>query len=322
MTNFKKNNTASNNDPEAGVDINSQFSDFRNNLGNFKEELKKWEQENNRSIHNSILKLKEYQKLLSDISKEFSQNSSDQKNNEGPLSFLSLKSSDQNKILNQWKSLRNELKKSSSEYYQWEKEMQMQHLKNEQETISSVIGNLGQLNKALHGSAEFNKLLAISQASIQTYENAVLAYADGLKLGGPVVGAIEAAAAIAAGLAQVAAISSVKLPGFFEGGYTGNGSENNIAGFVHGKEYVIPNAVMQMPESKPLVESLEYLRGHGPSLSAPLGGNTNVNIDYDLLASKLAHSISKSMQAQPVIFSLKAHDEFIRKSGYKGSKTN
>ena len=52
--------------------------------------------------------------------------------------------------------------------------------------------------------------LAIAEATISTYKAAQAAYAQGMEWGGPVVGAIMAATAVAAGMARVAAPSRAR----------------------------------------------------------------------------------------------------------------
>lgn len=84
------------------------------------------------------------------------------------------------------------------------------------------------------------KAAAIAQAIIDTYKSANAAYAAmaGIPYVGPALGAAAAAGAIAAGMANVQAIQS-QGEGFKVGGYTGNIGVNEVAGVVHGKEYVM-----------------------------------------------------------------------------------
>ena len=56
------------------------------------------------------------------------------------------------------------------------------------------------------GVYQLYQALAIAEATISTYKAAQAAYAQGMEWGGPVVGAIMAATAVAAGMARVAAI--------------------------------------------------------------------------------------------------------------------
>ncbi len=83
------------------------------------------------------------------------------------------------------------------------------------------------------------KTFAIAQATMDTYASAVAAYKSvvGIPYIGPVLAPIAAAAAIAAGLAQIAAIRS---QGFMSGGYTGDGAPGEVAGAVHRGEWVMP----------------------------------------------------------------------------------
>lgn len=78
---------------------------------------------------------------------------------------------------------------------------------------------------ALQGSenkkqASIGKAAAIAQATISTYLAATQAFAamSGIPIVGPVLGGVAAAAAIAAGMAQVSAIKSQPLPGYAFGG--------------------------------------------------------------------------------------------------------
>ena len=71
------------------------------------------------------------------------------------------------------------------------------------------------------GVYQLYQALAIAEATISTYKAAQAAYAQGMEWGGPVVGAIMAATAVAAGMARVAAIKSTPLKGFAFGGLIG-----------------------------------------------------------------------------------------------------
>ncbi|MWP63113.1 tape measure protein [Gilliamella sp. Pas-s25] len=94
--------------------------------------------------------------------------------------------------------------------------------------------------------ARIGKAAAIAQAVINTYQAANAAYAAmaGIPYVGPALGATAAAAAIAAGMANVAAIRS-QPTGFMTGGYTGDIARDQIAGVVHGQEFVMNAAATQ-----------------------------------------------------------------------------
>lgn len=88
--------------------------------------------------------------------------------------------------------------------------------------------------------ARIGKAAAIANAIVNTYESATGAYAAmaSIPMVGPALGAAAAAAAIAAGMANVAQIRSQQT-GFMSGGYTGNGGTSEVAGVVHGREFVM-----------------------------------------------------------------------------------
>ena len=106
---------------------------------------------------------------------------------------------------------------------------------------SSFFGNLAALQKSGNKKmAAVGKAAAIAQAMISTYQSAASAYAAmaSIPYVGPALGAAAAAAAIAAGLANVQQIRSQNA-GFKDGGYTGSIGVNEVAGVVHGREYVM-----------------------------------------------------------------------------------
>ena len=108
-------------------------------------------------------------------------------------------------------------------------------------TASNFFGQLSQLQKSKNSElARIGKAAAIAQAIIQTYTAATSAYAAmaSIPYVGPALGAAAAAAAVAAGMANVAAIRS-QSTGYKDGGYTGSIGVNEVAGVVHGREYVM-----------------------------------------------------------------------------------
>jgi hypothetical protein len=101
-------------------------------------------------------------------------------------------------------------------------------------SISSTLGTVQGLFK--ENTAAF-KVIAIAQATIDTYKSAVSAYAAGLSIGGPaglVAGPVAAGAAVAAGLLNVAKISGAK---FQRGGVARGAShaQGGIPGIVAGQ---------------------------------------------------------------------------------------
>jgi hypothetical protein len=115
---------------------------------------------------------------------------------------------------NNYQQLIDEQKKKNEEAIQNEKLSQEARV----QIAQSVLGSLMALNDAFAGSSEKdrrrafnrNKALGIAQATIQTYQSATAAYASQLTVptpDAPIRAGIAAAAAITAGLAQIAVIS-------------------------------------------------------------------------------------------------------------------
>ena len=115
--------------------------------------------------------------------------------------------------------------------------------------------------------AKVGKAAAIAQAIVNTYQSANAAYASmaGIPYIGPALGAAAAAAAITSGMANVAAIRS-QSTGFMKGGYTGNLARTQVAGLVHGQEFVMNASATQRIG----VNNLEALqRGDMSSIQVP-----------------------------------------------------
>jgi hypothetical protein len=107
---------------------------------------------------------------------------------------------------------------------------------------SEFFGNLATLQNSSNSKmARVGKAAAIAQAVISTYQSATQAYAamSGIPYIGPALGAAAAAAAIVAGLANVAQIRAQPVGGYADGGYTGPGGKYQVAGVVHAGEGVL-----------------------------------------------------------------------------------
>jgi len=104
----------------------------------------------------------------------------------------------------------------------------------ERQKVDAISNLTGALADVLHEDTAGYKILASAEALMNTYLAATAAYASGAKIN-PVFGAISAAAAVVAGLANVARINSIE---FAEGGYTGDGAKMQPAGIVHAGEVV------------------------------------------------------------------------------------
>jgi DNA repair exonuclease SbcCD ATPase subunit len=86
--------------------------------------------------------------------------------------------------------------------------------KTKQETVAAVGDAFGNLSKIVGEDTKAGKAFAIAKTTIDTYSSAVAAYRAlaGIPVVGPALGAIAAAAAVAAGIANVKKIVSVQVP--------------------------------------------------------------------------------------------------------------
>lgn len=126
----------------------------------------------------------------------------------------------------------------------------------EKEKLAFIAQTLGQSAALFEEDTVAYKGLASAQALINTYLAATAAFASGAKIN-VAVGAIAAAVAVAAGLANVAKINDIE---FAEGGYTGDGGKYQPAGIVHRGEYVVPQSVVKSPAAQYHLGSLETMR--------------------------------------------------------------
>ena len=152
------------------------------------------------------------------------------------------------------------------------------------QTAQSFLGNIANLqNSNSKKMARIGKAAAIAQAVINTYQSATSAYAAmaGIPYVGPALGVAAAAAAVAAGMANVQAIRKQNVSGYMNGGYTGNGGIGDVAGFVHGQEYVMD----AQTTSNIGVDNLDALRrgqmSLTPTKSSEKQGSTVLNVSIE-----------------------------------------
>lgn len=142
-----------------------------------------------------------------------------------------------------------------------EAEASRQKQKMEEEGIVKSIALLAQLFPQFKG-------IALAQAIIATYENA------NKQLGLPFpLNIIAMGATIAAGLANVAKILEI-TPTYEAGGYTGDGSTNDIAGIVHRGEIVFESPIAR--SNKPELLALRTALQQGATVQG-LMMNSNDN---------------------------------------------
>lgn len=162
-----------------------------------------------------------------------------------------------------------EFEKKATELY-----VQQQNLR-----LSVATSTLSNIASALDRESAAYKVIASLNALINTYRAANAALATGSEIN-PVFGIISAAAAVAAGLANVAKINGIE---FWEGGYTGQGSRLEPAGIVHKGEYVVPKWQVENTQYSHHLAALESGRSRGYAdgglVSAGIVGSANGNID-------------------------------------------
>ena len=106
--------------------------------------------------------------------------------------------------------------------------------------------------------------MQVMQAIAQTATSAINAYSSAAAV--PVVGfvlaPIAAAAAVAAGMLQVEAIKkqqeAASAQGYAKGGFTPDGSKDEVAGVVHKGEWVASQELLQSPVARPMIDALDY----------------------------------------------------------------
>ncbi len=105
------------------------------------------------------------------------------------------------------------------------------------ENMKSFTGDMASAMKELYstGLAEsrgvYNmfQALSVAETTISTYKAAQEAYAKGVQMGGVVIGAVWAAAAVAAGMGRIAAIRNTKPKGYAFGGLIGGADRGERA---------------------------------------------------------------------------------------------
>lgn len=154
--------------------------------------------------------------------------------------------------------------------------------------INATVGILGSISSLFDQQSEEYKAFATFQTVISTYSAAQKAYEAAFippTVASPALGAAYVAAAIAQGLANVAAIHGVE---FAEGGWTGPGSKYQVAGVVHADEYVAPKHIVNSPAAQPHISALENMRLRG---YADGGFVTNQNISATQQALIMANAV-------------------------------
>jgi hypothetical protein len=140
--------------------------------------------------------------------------------------------------------------------------------------------------------------MQIIQAVSQTAINALSAYGSAAQV--PVIGyilaPIAAAMAIASGAMQIATIKKQKqaseAQGYSEGGFTPDGQKNEAVGVVHAGEWVASQRLTKNPQTRPLLEALDYAQRNNTIGSIRMS---------DVSRSITAPILSASQQQAPTI---------------------
>lgn len=148
--------------------------------------------------------------------------------------------------------------------------------------VANTFGTIASLqnseNKKL---AKIGQAAAIAQAIMNTYTGATAAYASAAAIPyvGYIMAPIAAAGAVAAGMANVAAIRS-QGTGYYSGGFTGAGNPTEFAGWAHKNEYVFDHK-----STNDLgVSNLEALRNGSAEIKyrgEQTGNNTGVSVNIE-----------------------------------------
>lgn len=108
----------------------------------------------------------------------------------------------------------------------------------------------------------------------------------------------------AAGVATVAAQKIPDVPPLVQykkGGFTGYGDDDEVAGVVHKKEYVVPAKVVGSPSAERHIAALEQMRNRGyqsGGFVAPANSSSVTGFDYDKLTAALVDAISSLPPSQ------------------------
>lgn len=103
----------------------------------------------------------------------------------------------------------------------------------------------------------------LAQAVAQTAMNAIMAYGSVVQIPivGPILAVAAAAAALAAGAIQIAAIKkqhAAQAAGYYEGGFTGGTAYHREAGVVHQGEFVANHQAVRNPALLPLLQLIDH----------------------------------------------------------------
>lgn len=139
--------------------------------------------------------------------------------------------------------------------------------------------------------------MQVIQALAQTAQNALSAYgsAAAVPIIGYILAPIAAGMAVAAGMLQVAAIKkqqqASEAQGYSEGGFTPAGRKDEAVGVVHAGEWVASQKLVNNPQTRPLLEALDYAQR-----TNTVGSLTAADVSRSITAPIVAVSQESSRQ--------------------------
>ena len=141
--------------------------------------------------------------------------------------------------------------------------------------------------------------MQVIQAVAQTATNALNAYGSAAQV--PVIGyilaPIAAAMAVAAGAIQIATIKkqqqASEAQGYSEGGFTPPGRKDEPVGTVHAGEWVASQKLVNNPQTRPLLEALDYAQR-----TNTIGSLTAADVSRNITAPMV---LASQPAAQPVV---------------------
>lgn len=142
-------------------------------------------------------------------------------------------------------------------------------------------------------------VMQVIQAVAQTATNALNAYGSAAAV--PVIGyilaPIAAAMAVAAGAIQIATIKkqqqASEAQGYAEGGFTPPGRKDEPVGVVHAGEWVASQKLVNNPQTRPLLEALDYAQR-----TNTIGSLTAADVSRSITAPMV---LASQPQATPVV---------------------
>ncbi len=142
-------------------------------------------------------------------------------------------------------------------------------------------------------------VMQVIQAVAQTATNALNAYGSAAAV--PVIGyilaPIAAAMAVAAGAIQIAIIKkqqqASEAQGYKSGGFTPEGKPDQVAGVVHAGEWVASQKLVKSPQTRPLIEALDYAQR-----TNTVGSLTAADVSRSITAPMV---LAAQPQAVPVV---------------------